>query len=685
MKKITFNKIATIFIVLTTIFLYIEFQYKKSLYFEEKIYDLELQYQDKLKTFQTYSDFWSIKFNDPDNLANGINLEEIIGLMDKNLDASYTMILKRDCLSKVSDDLSIRTDYHQSCLHGDYMMRNTIHDNSRFDMNVFKPFEKQIQKRIRQERSFALYRLDSLTRSTVIVFAAINDLHGHHVGYLISKRQEGYINRIYFEQFLKFLSVLFALYAVWIYYRKHVRSITLLDQYKAVVDQTTLLSKTDTKGRITYVNEAFETLSGYTAEELIGKPHNIVRHPDVDPSVFKTLWATIKSGKMWHGQIKNRKKDGSAYVVDASIFPIMDEKGSIIEYIAIRHDITELEELKELLQKDLQDSNQSLEEKMSLIAQYEKAIEQAASYTRTDLEGVITYLNKTHEHLTGYTKEELIGTTHKVMRDPATPASFYKELWECIQQKRIWKGVIKNRNKDGNFIFLDTIIVPIMNKEGEIREYMSIQYDVTELLVLQEEIVETQREVIYKMGEIAEQRSKETGNHVKRVAAYSRLLAIKIGMSEEEADLLYAASPMHDIGKVGIPDSILNKPGKLDDHEWEVMRAHADIGYNILKGSDRPILKAAAIVAQQHHEKWDGSGYPRLLEGENIHIYGRITAIADVFDALGSDRVYKKGWRLEEILELFRKESGKHFDPELIEVFFEHLPEFLEIRDSLSD
>lgn len=693
MKKMTFNKIASLVVVLATIFLYIEFEYKKSLYFKEKIYDLELQYQDKLKTYKIYSDFFSSKLNSlkdtdsnvVDTLGLGINAEEIVELMEKNLDASYTMVIRRDRLSEIKDTSSIDTVYHSSCLDDDYLMRNTLHDIDVFDPNVFKPFIKQLQSRIKEERSFAMHRLNDLTVSTVIVFAAIKDLHGHHLGYLISKRNDGYINGIYIEQILKFLSILLALYIIWIYYRKHLRSITLLDQYKAVVDKTTLLSKTDVKGRITYVNEAFVSLSGYTADELIGKPHNVVRHPEIAASVFKELWETIQSGKIWHGRIKNRKKDGSAYVVDATIFPITDEKGKITEYIAIRHDITELEELKELLEKDLQDSNQTLEEKMSLLSQYERAIEQSASYTRTDPEGVITYLNKTHEQLTGYAREELIGTTHKVMRDPATPSSFYKELWDTIQRKEIWKGVVKNRNKEGDFIFLDTIIVPIIDKNAEIREYMSIQYDVTELLLLQEEIVETQREVIYKMGEIGETRSKETGNHVKRVAEYSRLLAIKSGMSQEEADLLHAASPMHDIGKVGIPDSILKKPAKLDSDEWEVMRTHSDIGYNILKSSERPILKAAAIVSQQHHEKWDGTGYPTRLSGENIHIYGRITAIADVFDALGSDRVYKKRWELEEILELFQKESGKHFDPKLVELFFEHLSEFLTIRDSYSD
>ena len=202
---------------------------------------------------------------------------------------------------------------------------------------------------------------------------------------------------------------------------------------------------------------------------------------------------------------------------------------------------------------------------------------------------------------------------------------------------------------------------------------------------LNHEIENTQKEVVFTMGSIGESRSKETGNHVKRVAEYSKLLALYCGLDEKEAELLKQASPMHDIGKVAIPDAILNKPGRFDENERKIMDTHALLGYEMLKHSNRPLLKTAAIVAYEHHEKWDGSGYPRGLSGENIHIYGRITALADVFDALGSDRCYKKAWDDEKIFNLFHEERAKHFDPKLVDIFFEHLEEFLKIRDSLKD
>ena len=202
---------------------------------------------------------------------------------------------------------------------------------------------------------------------------------------------------------------------------------------------------------------------------------------------------------------------------------------------------------------------------------------------------------------------------------------------------------------------------------------------------LRKEIDDTQREIVYRLGEAVESRSLETGNHVKRVAEYSKLLAVAVGLDEEEADIIRLASPMHDVGKVGIPDDILHNPSKLGPEQWEIMKTHASVGYEMLRSSPRRILKTAAIIAHEHHEKWNGAGYPRALSGEDIYIYGRITALADVFDALGSDRCYKKAWPLDKILEFIGKERGQHFDPQLVDILMLRLPKFLEIRDKYND
>lgn len=202
---------------------------------------------------------------------------------------------------------------------------------------------------------------------------------------------------------------------------------------------------------------------------------------------------------------------------------------------------------------------------------------------------------------------------------------------------------------------------------------------------LTKEIEDTQREVVFTMGAIGESRSKETGNHVKRVSQYSKILALGFGLDAQEAELLKNASPMHDIGKVAIPDAILNKPGRFNDKERAIMDTHAELGYKMIKNSTRPLLQAASIVAYQHHEKWDGSGYPQGLKEKEIHIYGRITALADVYDALGSDRCYKKAWEDEKIYALLHEERGKHFDPMLIDIFFENLELILEVREKFKD
>lgn len=199
------------------------------------------------------------------------------------------------------------------------------------------------------------------------------------------------------------------------------------------------------------------------------------------------------------------------------------------------------------------------------------------------------------------------------------------------------------------------------------------------------DIEEGQREIVFTLGEITETRSRETGNHVKRVAEYSKILALNFGLRPAEAEVLRLAAPLHDVGKVGIPDAVLNKPGKLTPDEYDVMKAHARIGYDMLKVAKGRVLQAAAIIAHEHHERYDGNGYPQGLAGKDIHLYGRITGIADVFDALGSERVYKKAWPLEDILKLFREERGKHFDPDILDVFFANLDEIVAIRDAFPD
>jgi response regulator RpfG family c-di-GMP phosphodiesterase len=169
------------------------------------------------------------------------------------------------------------------------------------------------------------------------------------------------------------------------------------------------------------------------------------------------------------------------------------------------------------------------------------------------------------------------------------------------------------------------------------------------------------------------------------VAEYAYLLALKAGVGAKKAEILKYAAPMHDVGKIGIPDAILNKRGKLTKEEYETIKEHASIGYNILKSSKRKIIKAAATVAVQHHERWDGKGYPKGLKGDQIHIFGRIVCLIDIFDAVSNERVYKPAWSMERTLAYIKEEREKIFDPELVDIFLENLDEFLEIKSKYAD
>ena len=200
-----------------------------------------------------------------------------------------------------------------------------------------------------------------------------------------------------------------------------------------------------------------------------------------------------------------------------------------------------------------------------------------------------------------------------------------------------------------------------------------------------QELNDTRLEVIRRLGRAAEYRDDMTGFHIIRMSRYSQLLGLAAGMSEVEAEVLLNASPMHDIGKIGIPDKVLLKPGKLDAEEWKTMQTHVDIGVEILSGSSSMLMDMAAEVAQNHHEKWDGSGYPRAIAGENIPLTGRVVAVADVFDALITERPYKKAWPVEEAVEYLKEQSGKHFEPKLIDLFIAILPDILEIRNQYAE
>jgi HD-GYP domain-containing protein (c-di-GMP phosphodiesterase class II) len=210
-----------------------------------------------------------------------------------------------------------------------------------------------------------------------------------------------------------------------------------------------------------------------------------------------------------------------------------------------------------------------------------------------------------------------------------------------------------------------------------------VQMQNKEIGSLNSKIINTQRDLITRLGDVIETRSHETASHVRRVAEISYHLGKRYGLTEEMLEILITVSPMHDVGKIGISEKILHKPGKLTKEEFDIMKFHTNIGYEILKSPSKEILKYAAHVALEHHERWDGNGYPDQKKEEEIHIFARITAVADVYDALRSDRVYKKAWSIADTVDYIKNEKGKFFEPKIAELLIEDIPKIESLRDNV--
>lgn len=260
----------------------------------------------------------------------------------------------------------------------------------------------------------------------------------------------------------------------------------------------------------------------------------------------------------------------------------------------------------------------------------------------------------------------------------AQPHGLYCENGQCA-----W--YFKSKTQSDNFLYFEVTRELTENDHDLLQLFFTNVSLAFDNLFLNKGIEDTQKEIIFHIAEAVECRSAETGSHVRRVAEMAHLLALKYGLGEEEAEMLKLASTIHDLGKIGIPDSILNKPGPLTDHEFEIVKSHVQRGYNMLAGSTSPIIQVAAQIVLTHHERWDGQGYPLGLSGEDIHLHGRIVAVADVFDALSSKRVYHEAWEWKDIFDFFLEESGQHFDPCLVEILLQDKQAFMDISTKYHD
>lgn len=447
----------------------------------------------------------------------------------------------------------------------------------------------------------------------------------------------------------------------------------LLEQYKEMIDSASIICKFDKQGCITFVNNNFIDSTGYSAEEALENTMAILwKDPDSD-STFEECLTSINKHMGWRGMIEGKNKNNNRLMIDTYIIPLPDIDGEIDEYMLMALDVTELYQYREFLEVELDSQNLQLQATMNYLNQYRNALNLSTAICIIDLDGNIQDSNAAFQNILFYREKELLNRQYTNLffgkNEPLESVIFQ------LNDLDIYKT--QNYMSTGNqqIKILQTTYIPLRNLEHTIEKIICVHFDVTDLINLNDEILNSQYDILMALGAAAEKKSKETGQHVKRVASYSRFLAEKIGLSPEQCTLIQMAAPMHDIGKIAIPEYILHKPGSLDTEERLLMKTHALSGYEILNHSERPLMQLAAVIALQHHEHYDGNGYPNALVGEEIDISARIVAIADVFDSLSNARAYKAAWEQEEVITFFNEQRGKQFDPVLVDLLFEYIDE----------
>lgn len=334
-----------------------------------------------------------------------------------------------------------------------------------------------------------------------------------------------------------------------------------------------------------------------------------------------------------------------------------------------------------ILEKSFDLEMKNSQERLYEFEQYQNAINKIGCIRKISPEGKVLFVNEKFSLITGGQTQEdafYLATINDKKIDT-------QEMITEILEKGEFRGVIRHRSSEGKEFFIDSLISCIKDLNGNTASYFEIGNDVSDIFNLSKKIDKLNIDIVYILGSIAEGRNEEMSNHLKRVSAYSQIIANRIELSQEEKELLKRASPLHDIGKITIPDHILNKSGALTKDEFEAVKKHTVSGYNILKTVDSDIFKCAAVIALEHHEKWDGTGYPNGLKGAEISTFGRITAIADVFDALTSKRCYKEAWGMDRALQALKEGRGNHFDPNFIDIFFDSLDEIRDTFKKYSD
>ena len=456
-----------------------------------------------------------------------------------------------------------------------------------------------------------------------------------------------------------------------------------IQAYHRLVDDAMLHVITDEALNVLYVNDRLIEATGFSKDDIIGKNALDFLNEESRANALNSIIPQLQTGH-WAGKLCQKRADGTLYHVKAAAQAMLNDEGEVTGYLIGELDETNDELRRMALERDANFLRRTDEERRFLLEQYERVINSSQCFFRLDLQKNFIYANDIFAEITGLDPNFIVG----------------RNIYEFIESEEHWqwqfinqalgkegeyKGILEHTRPNGEKRYIKSSGYVIKDLNQQPIEIIAVGTDITQVVNNAKEIESIQKDVIYAMGTICEGKSRETGNHIIRVAEYSALLAKLYGLSKDDIELLRIASPMHDIGKIGIPDAILNKPGKLTPEEFEIIKTHTTIGEEIFKNSSRSILKTAGQIAGSHHEWWDGNGYPKKLSGEDIPLFGRITALADTFDALSNDRCYKKAWPIDEVIEYIKNLRGKQFQPELVDLFLDNLDEFLHISKQYQD
>lgn len=424
----------------------------------------------------------------------------------------------------------------------------------------------------------------------------------------------------------------------------------------------------DDEGRFVFTAPSVERVLGWKPGELKGDRALEHIHPEDRERIAGALEEIGSGGgRVRTEEYRFRHADGDWRTLEATghAMPGDAETGGIV---VTARDVTD---------------RRRLEEQVRLLATAVQHAQEGVVVTDAELERPgprIVYVNPTMTRLTGYERDELVGSTPRMLQGPATEREVLDDLRASLEAGEPFTGETVNYRKDGSEYVVRWTVAPVRNEEGETSHYVAVQRDVTEQRRYRERLEEAvaertrdleraRREVLERLARAAEYRDDETGEHTRRVGRLTARLARALDLPEDEASLLGEVAPLHDLGKIGIPDDILLKEGPLTDEEFEVMKRHTVIGADLLAGGSSDLAVQAETIARSHHERWDGRGYPRGLEGEAIPLAGRMVAVVDAFDAMTHRRPYKPAWPVEKAIGELRDGAGGQFDPRVVEAF----------------